>query len=1052
MITIDTFYEASYLLVALVLSISTLCFQLFEGRTRKRQNIVFSLILGDMVLSAASSALIVFSMPLGLTDYVWRGIYDVSQYLYFLAHTMIGPLFYTYVLEVSGAFYQQRISRHALTMLPCVLMELMILTNPLTHWVYTADEYFNFTRNWGEYVLYAVSGFYFVLSAAYLFFYWYALNFRRRWALIYSFGLVLTGVLIQLFFQELRVELVFESLGFLGALLHVEKEDDRTDAVSNVYNRNALLLDISNYARMERPFLALCIRISDSDILQRITGSADNDALLQLVAVELRRIFPAYHIYRSSASSFMLIGTEMSTDQMNTIAGVILRRFEGSWEYHGAIVQLNAALLLASIPDEFHVDDVLLLADGDLPSGLNGKVLSGDALSFLRRNVEVEEALARGFTDHSFEVFYKPVYDWKTRSMYAADAVLCLRDRKIGTLWQEEFLTIATENGSLDSLGDLMMREVARFLGSGIPTELGLEQITVALPAVQCIQPTFLKLLEDRVVRYEVNPARINIALQEISLVQDHAAFVQTLQTLREMGFVLTMDRYGLGHSGSHSLNFFDYDAVAIDLSSITEAASISIRRSILLSNIRMIGALNRKIHVKGLQYEEQLQILEETDIDYVSGPLFSGAVSQNELIAILRATDMSRQEGAKARAQNEAKSNFLANMSHEIRTPINAILGMNEMILREASDPSIRGYANDIARAGTSLLSIINDILDFSKIESGSMEIIEAPYDLSSVIHDVMNMIRIKTEEKGLSLSLDVDENLPEHLSGDEMRLRQILVNLMNNAVKYTEKGGVTLRIHGGYAEGKNVLLTCDVIDTGIGIREEEQSKLFEKFQRLDMEQTRTIEGTGLGLPITANLLAMMGGSIEVQSMYGVGSTFTAKLTQRVTNWTPIGKIEDRYRTYSEAEKADREAFVAPDAKILVVDDTNVNLTVIRALLKRTELQIDTALSGAEGLVLISRNKYDVIFLDYRMPEMNGTEALQRLKSDTTHPNQHTPVIVLTANALTGAKEKFLKEGFDDYIAKPVDPQKMEALLIRYLPKEKVTLRNAPEGKEASS
>lgn len=1043
MITIQTFYEASFFLIALVLSFSAFLFQLLEGRTKKRQNIIFTLLLLSLIASSACSTVCSFTETFGLEDLSFRAVFDAAQYLYFLSHSLLAPLFYIYVVEVSGAFYRQKTSTHILSMLPCVASEILVLINPLTHWTYRTDWDYTFTRGWGEYVIYGAAALYFVLSAVFLLRYSYVLTSRRRSALLYSFALVLAGVLLQLFIRAFSVELMFEALGFMGALLHVEKEDDRLDAATLVYNRHAMQLDIANYARLNRPFLALCVRIIDSDILQRITGSADSDALLALIAQELKSIFPSYQIYRSSPSSFLLLSAEQSLSQMNNVAAVIAKRFEGTWDYRGQSINLSATELLASVPDEFTPEDVILLADGALPAGVRGQVLTGDALSFLRRNVEIEEALARALTEHTLEVYYEPVYDWKKRSIYGASTVLRIRDKSLGMLWQDEFLPIAIENGTLDQLGDFLMREIAMFLGSGIPTDLGLEKISITVPAVQCMQPDFLSSLWQTAEQHGVRPSQVNLAILDISMVSDQAALSKTLEALRGMGFSLMLDRYGVGNAGLHALGFFSYDAVMIDLGTIATSARVDVRRKILINSIRMVGALGFRIWVHGLSEEAQLQTLEETDIHFVSGPFFSEPVSQTELIAILRATDLSRQEKAKARAQSDAKSSFLANMSHEIRTPINAILGMNEMILRESKDETIRSYAHDIARAGTTLLSLINDILDFSKIEAGNMEIVEAEYDLSSVIHDVVNMIRVKTEEKGLTLSVDVDERLPERLYGDEMRLRQILVNLLNNAVKYTEKGGVTLRMRGGFAEGKNVLLTCDIIDTGIGIREEEQSQLFEKFRRLDLTQNRTVEGSGLGLSIAANLLSLMNGTIEVQSMYGVGSTFTVKLTQFVIDWTPIGDLEKRYLSYTENERREeeKEAFTAPDARILVVDDTHINLTVIRALLKRTELQIDTASSGMECLSLIQKKAYDLIFLDYRMPEMDGSETLRRMKADSDHLNTETPVIVLTANALTGAKDRFLSEGFDDYIAKPIDTQKMEALLMRHLPKEKVIL-----------
>lgn len=1049
---LESYYNASFHIVATVLCVALLCFQLLEGRTQKRQNRIFLALLIDLLITAVASIVLMALVPFGQISPLARWFYDLAQYIYFVAHTLLSPMFCLYVLEATGSFYIQSFFVRMIFTMPCAVAELFVLTNPVTHAVYYTDVTMHFTRNWAEYFVYIVAAFYFIMAAVYLLFSWHVMTFRRRWALIYSFCLAMAGVVAQLLLPSLRIELVMEAVAFIGIQLHVEREEDRLDSVTNVYNRNALVMDTYNYGRMGRSYFALCVRLTDSDYLQRLTGSADSDLLLHHVARDLSRIHPAHHIYRVSPYAFMLIGTETSIQRMMNVAQLVSRRFENLWNLHETSVQLEAAILLASVPDELNGDDLMLLADAVLPPGCGGKIFTGDELAFLNRNTEIEEAVTRGLAEYSFETQYKPIYDWKKRFIFAAEAELCLRDQTLGMLTQEDFYPVAIENGVWDNLMELLLRDVALFLGSGAPMEMGLERIAFSIPASQCIQPNFLTNIKQRAERYNLDPERIVLEIQEISLVQDRKLLSETFRSLGEFGFRITLDQYGVGNSGIHSLSFYPYDAVSIDLNTMVEEAERHLRRNILLSNIRLMNALHHRILIKGITVEQQLQVIEEADVNYIQGPLFSGAVSQMEFMTILRATDMSRQEEEKARAQNEAKSSFLANMSHEIRTPINAILGMNEMILRETTDDVIRSYARDIERAGINLLSIINDVLDFSKIEAGNMEIVEAEYELSSVLHDVMNMIRIKTEEKGLSLKLDLDPNLPEYLYGDEMRLRQILINLLNNAVKYTEKGGIKLRVRGGYAEGDSVMLTCDVIDTGIGIREEEQSKLFEKFQRLDMEQNRTIEGTGLGLSITANLLSMMGGTIEVQSIYGTGSTFTIKLQQRVIRWAPIGDLEKRYRDSEKNRTQEQEAFTAPDATILVVDDTNMNLTVVRALLKRTLIRIDTALSGAEALKLIRAKQYDLVFLDYRMPEMDGSETLQRIREDRFHPNQDTPVIVLTANALSGAREWFLEEGFQDYLSKPIDTAKMEEVLMHYLPPEKVKVSRSGSGKGAKA
>ncbi len=394
-----------------------------------------------------------------------------------------------------------------------------------------------------------------------------------------------------------------------------------------------------------------------------------------------------------------------------------------------------------------------------------------------------------------------------------------------------------------------------------------------------------------------------------------------------------------------------------------------------------------------------------------------------------------------RAIAASEAKSSFLSNMSHEIRTPINAVLGMNEMILRECDDKNVLAYSESIKTAGNTLLGLVNDILDFSKIEAGKMEIIPVDYDLSSVINDLVNMIQTRADDKGLKLILKISKDIPKQLHGDEVRLKQIITNILTNAVKYTEEGSVTFSI--GYEKIDNapddILLNVSVLDTGIGIKPEDMKKLFSEFDRIDEERNRNVEGTGLGMSITLRLLQMMGSTLEVESVYELGSKFSFKLKQKVVKWDELGDYAAAYKASLGTRKKYREKFRAPDAQVLVVDDTPMNLTVFESLLKQTAVKIDTAASGDEGLALSYDKKYDIIFLDHMMPEKDGIETLHELRSRPKDQNINTPAICLTANAISGAREQYLAAGFDDYLTKPIDSAKLEEMLLQYLPKEKI-------------
>ena len=400
-----------------------------------------------------------------------------------------------------------------------------------------------------------------------------------------------------------------------------------------------------------------------------------------------------------------------------------------------------------------------------------------------------------------------------------------------------------------------------------------------------------------------------------------------------------------------------------------------------------------------------------------------------HRLLDALRKEKRSQQE---AEAANMAKSSFLANMSHEIRTPINAILGMNEMILHEEKDPAIRGYAGNIQASGNSLLSIVSDVLDISKIESGKLEIIPVDYEVNSLISDCCNMAAGRAKAKELELLVECADNVPMKLCGDETHIRQIIMNLLTNAVKYTEKGTVKLIVSGRFTDG-GFVLKVDVSDTGIGIAEENLPQLFTQFQRFDLQRNRNIEGTGLGLSIVKRLCDLMSGTITARSVLGSGSTFTVELPQKVVDSTPCGGVNLNYSAGAEHEY--HHSFEAPEAKILAVDDLPVNLLVIANLLKETRIKIDTAGSGRECLDKCSQQKYDLILMDHMMPEMDGVQTFEKLHGDKSSPNFETPVIMLTANALAGMREQYMDVGFADYVSKPVRGAKLEEAIRRNLP-----------------
>ena len=572
----------------------------------------------------------------------------------------------------------------------------------------------------------------------------------------------------------------------------------------------------------------------------------------------------------------------------------------------------------------------------------------------------------------------------------------------------------------------------------------------------------------------DVGSSEYNDLYGRLAVFRDNAE-IEYIYSLKQTGkdeFIFTMDTdpespaaYGDSVEYTHALGLAGYGVAAVDDTPYTDrwGKFYSAYSPVFDSDGSVAGIIGVDFSADWYdgQLSEQMRstIFSHTIILIIS-LLLAAILSLITVKPYVKAQGELLEEKVKAESANLVKSEFLANMSHEIRTPINAMLGMNEMILRESrnmrdsSDKganskneavrNIVGYASEAESAGHNLLAIINDVLDFSKIDAGEIGLAENPYRISSMINGISSVILPKARDKGLNFIIETDSSIPDNVIGDEIRVRQIFINLLNNAVKYTEEGYVTMTLGGRRTGDDTFLLTASVKDSGIGIKEEDLEKLFGKFQRLEMDRNSTLEGTGIGLVITQRLLLLMGGSINVTSEYGKGSEFSIKIPQKLVSGKPIKDIESEPAETEDEEPMKRESFLAPSARILVVDDTLVNLTVVTHLLKKTQMVIDTATSGAKSVEMAKGTRYDVILMDQRMPGMDGTEALHTIRSTAEGKSSDSPIICFTADAVVGARERYLAEGFSDYITKPVDSYALEKMILRYLPQDKIKERVA--------
>ncbi len=1037
---IDGFNNSGYLVCALFVSISCLYYTLIKGSNSKLQNKVFFIILINILVSIICDLSNCVIQPYAKGNTFLIVLQEINRFIYFTLHSILSPLFCFYIAVVIGAHFKIDKKLHILYELPMIFLAVLSVTNPLTHLVYEFDENRQFVRNEGETLVYILGAAYFLASILLIMFLWQAIDRKKRYTLVYFFVMVALGMLLQLFMPEMRIELFMESIALTGILITVENEDDRRNPRTGAYNELALSMDIRNHIASKHPFSLICMKMRNPQSLMQTVGPMNIENLTKMNIEYLRSQFPNNNLYYMNPGTFVILCEETDRKTDMEKANNIQSRFTKEWDFQGRKTVFHATVFYVEIPNDFKAfEQLMALLSSPVPEELvkKGTVLYGEDLKFILRRAQVERAIINGIKNRSFEILYQPIYDSTSRLIKSGEALLRLHDPVIGDIYPNEFISVAERTGMIFELGDYALEEVCKFLNSGIPIELGIETLNINLSSIQCTQPHYAKRIIQIVSRYDINPESINFEVRESAATTDFDGLKTFIHILRNHGFHFTVDDYGVGYSNVHSIFSLDVDLIKIERTILWEAEQSKVGRIILESSIDMIKRMGKKLLISGVESKTLVDLADEFGVDYLQGFYFSNPIPQNDFIAILKATKLAHMEEQRAIAANEAMNNFLANMSHEIRTPINTVLGMDEMILRESVDDKIIEYAQTIESAGKTLLSLINDILDFSKIESGNMDIVEADYKLSSILFNVVKIIQVKASQKNLELNVSIDPNTPENLHGDEFRIQQIMINVLNNAVKYTATGSVTLSV----AFSIDSELIISVSDTGVGIKDEDMEKLFSKFERLDMTKNRTVEGSGLGLAIVHNLLELMNGSIDVQSKYGEGSTFTITLPQTVVSDEPIGDIFDRTEKASFDIPKYKESFRAPEARILVVDDTPINMVVVKNLLKKTEILIDEADSGSECLKMTGTTKYDLIFLDYRMPNMDGIETLKHIRTLKDNKNTDTPIIALTANALSGARERFIKEGFDNYMTKPINADNLENMLLMYLPENKIIL-----------
>ncbi len=636
-----TLHFSSFYICSALLCVSCLCYTLLQGRVTRRQNQVYILLLLTMLFCSISSIVIAFFE--GRYSAEAHFIADTSRFVSYVFHDALTPMFSYYVLLVCGNAWQLSRNSQIIYATPFLLSEIVILMNPLTSWVYSYDSTFQYCRNWGAYMIYAVALFYMLLGLFNLFRYWYALTDAKRTALVFFIALVTVGIFIQIVWREIQIELFTDALAALGLMLSIEDEDNRVDSVTGAYNRRALIFDLKNFFSANQVFQVICLKITDLASVHRVMGASAADAFLRAVADYLRTILPPYCIYYANLSTYILLIYGDKTDQAAKIGMQILDRFDGKWKGDKLETRLHAVAVHGLLPKDFpSSEEVLFLADSTIPTHDEKRLLSGRDLSHLLRCLEIERALHRGLENSSFEVYYQPIYESPSLRIKSAEALLRLHDTVLGDLSPAEFIPVAERTGVIDALGDFVLEEVCVFLAAGVPEELYLTNLSVNLSTLQCVQPGFARRVRSIVSRYGIEPSKINFEITDSAVGIDYDALGAVIRDLKATGFTFSMGDYGVGYSNLQSSFSLDYDMVKIDKRLLWSAEQGPIGRAILHNSVRMIRETGRKIIVQGVETEEQLRMLTRLAVDYLQGFYFSKPVTKEAFIALARSQQAS--------------------------------------------------------------------------------------------------------------------------------------------------------------------------------------------------------------------------------------------------------------------------------------------------------------------------------------------------------------------------------------------------------------------------
>ncbi|MBR1508019.1 MAG: EAL domain-containing protein [Eubacterium sp.] len=642
-------------ITALLLSLTCLVFTLIQKRTDRYQNVAYMVLLVIVIINSCTEAILdLVGRDIQVDDTAFL-VARICSYLYFIIHTVLAPGFFYYELCVTGLIRKVKDKRFLLYMAFFIFMEILAISQPFTSWVFYYDEARVFHRGWAEVVIYVISALYIAVSVISLIRTWRAITSRKKLSIAYFLTIVIAGILIQMFIPSLKAELFAESLAMLGLMLTVESEDDSINPDTGIYNRKALMMDLNNYRGLGIPVTAVFVKVTDLDMMLKRTGSTNTDGFTEIMSLFLRTLVPRNYIYSTSPGQFVILVNEKHKDgdrkfmekllsrleikmPAEEVVNRVINRFDAEWLVGRSEILLDATVAIARMPEELSdASDILYIADSSVPRSLSGRLLKGEDLSFALRRMEVEKALIRGLREDEFEVYYQPTFYTEDFKLYGAEALLRLKDSVIGNVPPDEFIPVAEQMGLIDEISEFVLRDVCKFLASGVPQKFGMESINVNLSVLQCLKKDFAEKIKELVKSYKLSEDLVNFEITESVEPDDYEILSKVMGDLKKAGFHFSMDDYGTGYSNMQSSFSLDFDIVKIDKSILWAAEKNEFGRIVLENSINMIRKMDRKIVVEGVETKEQIEMLKKLKVEYLQGYYFSKPVPKDELIEILK-------------------------------------------------------------------------------------------------------------------------------------------------------------------------------------------------------------------------------------------------------------------------------------------------------------------------------------------------------------------------------------------------------------------------------